>query len=290
MKKALCVGINDYPGTSNDLKGCVNDAADWGALLQEYGFTVETLLNGQATRDNIMTGLEALVSQATPDDVVVFTYSGHGTSVSDTDADEGDGYDEALYVYDGVLKDDALRAVIAGLNPEASLIVISDSCFSGTVTRVLSQGAPRYMPSGQAVTGPLRQRVLYPEANMNEILITGCSDSEYSYDALLSGRYNGAMTRYAIDTIKANRSASYTEFHTALRQILPSQAYPQSPQLEGNAGQKTSRLFEKFEPASDEEPQPDPEPEPDEPGGLAWYWWLVIVAVVAVILYLIFGR
>ena len=28
-KKALCIGINDYPGTQNDLSGCVNDANDW---------------------------------------------------------------------------------------------------------------------------------------------------------------------------------------------------------------------------------------------------------------------
>jgi hypothetical protein len=25
MKRALLVGINDYPGTQNDLQGCVND-------------------------------------------------------------------------------------------------------------------------------------------------------------------------------------------------------------------------------------------------------------------------
>ncbi len=30
-KKALCIGINDYPGTQNDLSGCVNDANDWAA-------------------------------------------------------------------------------------------------------------------------------------------------------------------------------------------------------------------------------------------------------------------
>jgi hypothetical protein len=27
-KNALCIGINDYPGTQSDLKGCVNDAND----------------------------------------------------------------------------------------------------------------------------------------------------------------------------------------------------------------------------------------------------------------------
>ena len=28
-KHALCIGINDYPGTGSDLSGCVNDANDW---------------------------------------------------------------------------------------------------------------------------------------------------------------------------------------------------------------------------------------------------------------------
>ena len=32
-KKALCVGINNYPGTQNDLNGCVNDANAWAGLL-----------------------------------------------------------------------------------------------------------------------------------------------------------------------------------------------------------------------------------------------------------------
>jgi hypothetical protein len=31
--RALCVGINDYPGSNMDLAGCVNDARDWQALL-----------------------------------------------------------------------------------------------------------------------------------------------------------------------------------------------------------------------------------------------------------------
>ncbi len=32
-KNALCIGINDYPGTGSDLAGCVNDANDWAAAL-----------------------------------------------------------------------------------------------------------------------------------------------------------------------------------------------------------------------------------------------------------------
>ena len=34
-RKALCVGINDYPGNESDLRGCVNDARAWAELLVE---------------------------------------------------------------------------------------------------------------------------------------------------------------------------------------------------------------------------------------------------------------
>ena len=43
-KKALCIGINDYPGTQSDLSGCVNDAHDWENVLDARGFSVTMLL------------------------------------------------------------------------------------------------------------------------------------------------------------------------------------------------------------------------------------------------------
>ncbi|MFN7677703.1 MAG: caspase family protein, partial [Cyanobacteriota bacterium] len=49
-KSALCIGINNYPGTDCDLRGCVNDANDWAATLAARGFTVKTLLDNQATK------------------------------------------------------------------------------------------------------------------------------------------------------------------------------------------------------------------------------------------------
>ena len=34
-RRALCIGINDYPYEGNDLNGCVNDANAWAGL--RYG-------------------------------------------------------------------------------------------------------------------------------------------------------------------------------------------------------------------------------------------------------------
>jgi len=48
MKHALCVGINKY-GSGSDLAGCVNDANDVQAALEQRGFDVISLLDADAT-------------------------------------------------------------------------------------------------------------------------------------------------------------------------------------------------------------------------------------------------
>jgi metacaspase-1 len=269
MKKAVCIGINNYPGTSNDLQGCVNDANDWCALLGEYGFDATLLLDSQATRQNVKTALGNLVLSAKQGDVAVFTYSGHGTQVLDLSGDEGDVYDEAIYVYDGSILDDELRDIVDRIDPQATLVVISDSCFSGSVTRLVPEKArPRFLPiNGMAENRVVRQRFLLPESGMPELLISGCSDREYSYDAEIDGRYNGAMSAMALRVIRHNPGLTYSQFYTLLRGYLPSSEYPQTPQLEGLDAHKNTFLFEPFASTPVPGPTPAPEPTPSpEPG------------------------
>lgn len=272
MKKAVCVGINNYPGTSNDLMGCVNDANDWAALLGEYGFETSLMLDSQATRQNMKGALEDLVRSAGEGDVIVFTYSGHGTQVLAFGGDEDDSYDEALSVYDGRILDDELRVIIDKIYPRATLVVISDSCFSGSVTRLIPERTrARFMPPPEGISGErmVRQRMLLPESGMPELLISGCSDSEYSYDAEIDGRYNGAMSAMAIRVIRQNPGLTYIEFFTRLRALLPSSDFPQSPQLEGSVAHKGTLLFEPFpvQPGPEPPPPPPPNPEPNPSPG-----------------------
>jgi len=278
MKKAVCIGINNYPGSSNDLNGCVNDAKDWSALLQGLGFETSLVLDSQATRANVKAALQGLVNATSAGDVAVFTYSGHGTQVSDASGDEGDPYDEAIYLYDGTVIDDDLRVILNGIHPQATLVIISDSCFSGSVTRLTGEkGQPRFIPPTVSTTNKMARRsFLMPESGMPEILISGCSDSEYSYDAEFNGRPNGAMTAFAIQVIKQNPNVTYREFYAGLRNLLPSTEYPQTPQLEGSNDNKDRKLFEPLavvpgptpEPSPAPSPTPEPTPAPDSPGCL----------------------
>jgi len=255
MKNALCVGINDYPGTANDLRGCVNDALEWSDLLKNtYGYAVTMLLNADASPQNFTKALKKLVANAVDGSHTVITYSGHGTNVADTNGDEPDGRDEAICLYGGNLIDDDIRAILKDINPASKLTFISDSCHSGTVTRaflfaISDLVIPRYLPpedemeaygiSAKDVSG----RIMLPESGMKEILISGCQPTEYSYDASFNGKAYGAMTYYATMVLRQNPNITYNDFYSKLREKLPSGSYPQTPLLEGSDEHKNQIVF-----------------------------------------------
>ena len=81
-KYALVIGISDYEGTANDLNYCDDDATDWKNFLQTQGYTVTTLIDNQATANNIDSAVDDLLSIEDGNDYVVFTYSGHGAKYS----------------------------------------------------------------------------------------------------------------------------------------------------------------------------------------------------------------
>jgi hypothetical protein len=140
-RRALCVGINDYPYKDNDLKGCVNDARAWASLLTDHfdfpAKNVTVLIDKQATKRGTLSALKSLFTRAKAGDVLVFTNSSHGSYVVDKDGDE-ERYDEVLCPYDiddNDIVDDELRALIEDLPKGVRLSVVLDNCFSGTATR-----------------------------------------------------------------------------------------------------------------------------------------------------------
>lgn len=286
----MCIGINNYPGFENDLNGCVNDANDWAELLQRFGFEVTTILDSTATKSKIKTKLQSMIAESLSGDVLVFSYSGHGTSIPDQNSDESDFYDEALYVYDGAILDDELREIFKSIPSGVQVIVILDSCFSGTATRVLLKESTRrkYIELYPIEPDMKKRKGFLVEEAMKEILLSGCGDDEYSYDAFINGRYNGAFTRYAIDTTREN--LSYEDFINELGQKLPSRDYPQTPQLECSIDNAYRLLFTPSVDSGVDEPEQPTEPEPnkpDEPEKNSWWkrnWKKILWGTIIVIL------
>jgi hypothetical protein len=275
-KNALCIGINDYPGTGMDLRGCVNDADDWARALSARGYGITKLVDGLATKAGMVAEIQKLIGAAQTGDSLVITYSGHGTYAPDQNGDDADGLDEALCPHDirtaGALIDDEIHALFAARKPGVRLLLISDSCHSGTVTRAApvdpdAEGArPRFMPLGAwlpedqlprtAQGRPLARatitKVSSPWAGVvsqssgDDLLLAGCEEgpNNYSYDAGFKGRPNGAFTYYALKTLSGlGAGATYREWHQAIRGRLPSPSYPQTPQLFGSKKARAGRVL-----------------------------------------------
>ncbi|HWS88937.1 MAG TPA: caspase family protein [Pyrinomonadaceae bacterium] len=265
-KRALCVGINDYPYDGSDLNGCVNDSRAWAELLiSKYGFAssdVRVLNDAEANKKNVLAALKDLVAGARDGDVLVFQNSSHGSYVAEVGGDEPT-YDEILCPYDidaNEIRDDELREIFAGVRSGVRLSVILDNCFSGTATRALiGEGMGMRTPDDRRrrfLSPALRgRRILenpwaarpksegkYPESKMNEVLLTGCTDREYSYDAYFNGVYHGAMTYYALQAIRqSNYKLTYAQLHSRLLNLITD--YPQHPQLEGKKDNKRRQIF-----------------------------------------------
>jgi len=277
-RRALCIGINNYPGTHMDLAGCVNDANAWEAELKRRNFAVTKLLDAQATKAAMVEGFKTVIGGAASGDLVVITYSGHGTYVPDASGDEIDGLDEGLCPCDiqtggGALLDDEIHALFAARKGGVRLVLISDSCHSGTVTRAAApdpdaDDVPRarflpmgnWMPADKLPRGasgkPLTTMPVATGASplgkamsrrSGDLLLAGCKEgpNNFSYDARIQGRPTGAFTYYALKTLQAlPATATYAQWHAALTPAcLPSASYPQIPQIVGSAEARKQRIF-----------------------------------------------
>lgn len=177
-KYALCIGINDYPGTGSDLAGCVNDANDWATAFKARGFAVDKLLDGQAKGDAMRKAIRGVLARAKGGDIVILQYSGHGSFVPDVDGDEPDGTDECLCPHDisanGPITDDELFELYSSRPQGVKLLMISDSCHSGTVARFAPITTP---PTMKAKAAPQRKvRFLPPSVFLpkREVPSSGC--------------------------------------------------------------------------------------------------------------------
>lgn len=268
-KRAVLIGINRYKIPGADLRGCVNDVKNLAAVLtQYYGFRqgdIATLTDFAATKKNMETAIRGLVSGARAGDVLLLHYSGHGSNVPDDNGDEADRRDEILCPTDldwgNPLRDDWLRAAFDRMRKGVSLTVIMDCCHSGSNTRaVRPPDAPvieRFLPcpldlyaaeSGRRLRGKFmgeigaesrtkRKKADIVHAEIPEILITGCRDTQTSADAYIAGSYSGALTYNLVATLKAARgNISYRELHAATLEKLKKGKFDQVPQLEGHRG------------------------------------------------------
>jgi hypothetical protein len=131
---ALVIGNNNYQDLTN-LRGAVNDAKAVSTVLEvDYGFNVKLLEN--ASRKDILRSLKHLRETVSAKDNVLIYYAGHG--YLDEAADQGywlpvdsERDDDSNWI-----ATDRVASQIKAMQAK-HVMVVADSCFSGTITRAI---------------------------------------------------------------------------------------------------------------------------------------------------------
>lgn len=223
--RSLHIGMNKidsvHYGEERELFGCHFDAEDMAQLAREHGFESTVLLDAEGTRDAVKKTIEEAAGTLKAGDLFLFSYAGHGSQVPDFNSDESDSADETLCLFDGMLIDDELYELWSRFADDVRIVMISDSCHSGTVLRTA-----RRMPAvtASADTNGTRsrllpmhiaartfrthrdfyttlgrqrrtadERLLVRELDMplrsSVLLLSGCQDNQESQDGVGNGRF-----------------------------------------------------------------------------------------------------
>lgn len=141
---AIVIGNNQYTELS-DLRTAEADARVIDELLRtQYGFSTQLLIN--ATRLDILTALSTAREELTEDDNLIVYYAGHGQ----LDPDGERGYwlpvDATANDTENWISNAVVTNFIDSI-PARQIMIVADSCFSGTLTKASIPRMQETMPA-----------------------------------------------------------------------------------------------------------------------------------------------
>lgn len=261
---SLHIGLNSvdpqyYAGWNGTLLACENDANDMKTIAKNMGFTnADILLTKQATRKAVLDACKNVAAELLPGDIFLLTYSGHGGQLPDLNNDEPDNIDETWCLYDGQMMDDELFALYTTFREGVRILVLSDSCHSGSIIRAVGGHTeiisgpqdpnnpstwPRSMPDQVAVRTFNQNRAFYTDLGKSVSgieydviekrlttplactvrLISGCQDNQASMDGPFNGAFTGQMLRVWDE---GRFRGNYAKFHQAIVKRMPTSQTP----------------------------------------------------------------
>jgi len=265
---SIHIGLNSvspahYEGWSGELQACEADAKDMTAIARAAGMTPTTMLTKNATRAKTLAAIRGAAKQLKAGDLLFLTYSGHGGQIPDVSGEEEDKLDETWCLFDGELIDDELYLELAKFAEGVRILVFSDSCHSGTVTRARPTtplvGRSKMMPPGVAMRTYNKHKKFYDDlqkaveresraqpsldpdamlaaahANVSNRLTTIATVAKAAVILIsgcqdnqtsMDGDHNGAFTEQLLKVWNSGKfKGNYAQFHAAIKAgMLPSQ-------------------------------------------------------------------
>ena len=265
------IGLNavdpkHYAGWSGELFACENDAHDMAAIATSRGIRPTVLLTKSATRAKVLGALRSAARKLGAGDLFFLTYSGHGGQVKDIDHEEPDHRDETWCLYDAELIDDEIYLELSRFTKGVRILMLSDSCHSGTVARAplpdtaTTENAPRprMMPRAiadlvyeehkafydrlqRAAARAGRGKLVDPDAALAQVRIgdrVGAVVKSFRPAVILisgcqdnqtsmDGDRNGAFTEQLLAAWKNGAfKGNYARLHAAVKSAMPSTQTP----------------------------------------------------------------
>ncbi|MEZ4892498.1 MAG: caspase family protein [Saprospiraceae bacterium] len=264
---ALIVAIGDYPSDKGWKRlNAINDIELIRSTLMSQGFLENDICvvkNENATHDGILNAIKScLLQKAATGDMVFFHFSGHGQQVWDNNGDELDGYDEAIVPYDSpieyspgvnegekLIRDDELGSLFdqvrARIGTSGQLIVVLDSCHSGTGTRGfgVARGTDKIMADSAWINDHLTRSVTAVEKQFDGnqenlapmVAFFGSSQSELNQEATdAEGKQVGSLSLAVSKCFsKLNSKSTYRSLFENIKQVMAASVPSQTPQAEG---------------------------------------------------------
>ena len=250
---SLHIGVNlldpnHYKGWDGKLSSCENDADTYHRIALARGFEARQLKTEQATRDNVISAIREAASTLRGGDIFWVSYAGHGGRLTDSNGDEADGKDDTWCLHDAQLLDDEMAVLWADFRPGVRILVVSDSCHSGTLLKdendpldpdreddefTISRRMPREarLQVAEAFKRFYRdiQRNLpreTPRIRASVRLLAGCEESQESFGSKVAGRFTSAV----VDVFNDGQfEGSYADLHREVRARVEARGKPQSP-------------------------------------------------------------
>lgn len=225
--RSLHIGLNSvnptaYGGWAGDLAACEFDARDMKKICAAAGLRTSSLLTAKATSRAVLGALDRAAAALHDGDLFVVTYAGHGGQMPDKDGDEKDHQDETWVLYDRQVLDDELFARWAAFAPGVRIVVVSDSCHSGSVVRAQLEATGagpnpssdvlatvfaggRFMPAAVNKRDNAERRSVYDKVRARTpgedptslaarvLLLSGCQDNQTSSDGDHNGLFTGTL-------------------------------------------------------------------------------------------------
>ncbi len=194
----------------------------WGAeedvdrifrLVSPLGYLIMSLKTAQATAEAVLDHLKHAARMTRPGDLFLFYFAGHGQQRPDQSSDEDDGFDELLLAFDRPVDDDELDEIWREFSEGVRILMISDSCHSGTNFKFPGgwKRAPVRPPSApRPFLAPMKAALIHIGAARDEELA-----SAY--------RGGGAFTIALSETLARDFSGGYRDLVRTVSEALPDQ-------------------------------------------------------------------